>query len=389
MAAVKSWMEISGARLVENLRAIQALVGAEVETLAVVKANGYGHDAALVARVLSDAGLRWLGVSDVDEGVRVRGVTDARILVMCGMEAGDAAAMVAAALTPVVWTVEHVAAMEAAARNAGRRVAVHVEIDTGMSRQGIVPGMQFAKLLERLVGSEWVECEGLMSHLCCSEVAVGRATAEQRRRFGAALQQASWSGVALKFVHLGNTSAVDEGSTTDWVRDEAARIGARAMVRPGLAIYGHCLPIEDSAGSISPASARLLPKLRPVETWKTRVLGLREIAAGTSVGYGATFVADATTWLALLPVGYADGFRREASSGVGDGWVMISGKRARVVGRVSMNLTTVDVTGIEVAVGDEVVLLGEGVTAEDHARWCGTIAYEILCGIRAPGILTV
>jgi alanine racemase len=98
-------------------------------------------------------------------------------------------------------------------------------------------------------------------------------------------------------------------------------------------------------------------------------------------------VAEVPMRLALLPVGYADGFRREASSGVGDGWVMIAGRKARVVGRVSMNLTTVDVTGMEVAVGDEVVLLGEGVSAEDHARWCRTIAYEILCGVKARAVL--
>jgi alanine racemase len=118
------------------------------------------------------------------------------------------------------------------------------------------------------------------------------------------------------------------------------------------------------------------------------VVGLREIGVGDTVGYGATFTAKSLMWLALLPVGYADGLRREASSGLGDGWVVIAGGRAPVVGRVSMNLTVVDVTDLEgVAVGDEVVLLGEGVSAEDHAKWCGTIAYEILCGIRAKPVL--
>jgi alanine racemase len=118
------------------------------------------------------------------------------------------------------------------------------------------------------------------------------------------------------------------------------------------------------------------------------VAGLRELAAGATVGYGATFTASHPMRLALLPVGYADGFRREASSSDGHGWVMIAARRAPVVGRVSMNLTTVDVTAIpEAALGSEVVLLGEGVTAEDHARWCGTIAYEILCGIRAHFVM--
>jgi len=113
------------------------------------------------------------------------------------------------------------------------------------------------------------------------------------------------------------------------------------------------------------------------------VIGVREIEKGTTVGYGATFTAQRKMRIALIPVGYADGFRREASSGVGNGWVMIAGKKARVVGRVSMNLTTVDVTGIDgVQVGSEAVLLGEGVSAEDHARWAGTISYDIVCGVK-------
>jgi len=118
--------------------------------------------------------------------------------------------------------------------------------------------------------------------------------------------------------------------------------------------------------------------------WKTRVIAVREVEAGATVGYSATFVAPRKMRLALLPIGYADGFRRAGSSGIGNGWVMIAGKRATVVGRVSMNLTVVDVSGIDgVHEGMEVVLLGDGVTAEDHARWSGTIAYDILCGIRA------
>ena len=382
MDVVKSWMEISGARLVENLRAVQAVVGAEVETLAVVKANGYGHDAALVAGVLAGAGLRWLGVSDVEEGARVRAVTDARVLVMCGMEMADAPALVAARLTPVVWTVEHVMAMEAAAESAGARVAVHVEIDTGMARQGVACGPELARVLERLAASQWVRCEGALSHLSSAEVTGSAVTTAQRERFGAALEQVVAAGITPEFVHLGNTSAVDEGSTMEWVRATAARLGARAMVRTGFAIYGHALPVEGGVGG-------LIPRLKPAEAWKTRVVGLREIEAGATVGYGATFVATVPMRLALLPVGYADGFRREASSGVGDGWVMVAGKRARVVGRVSMNLTTVDVTDLAIEVGDEVVLLGDGVSAEDHARWCGTIAYEILCGVRAPSRLVL
>jgi alanine racemase len=154
-------------------------------------------------------------------------------------------------------------------------------------------------------------------------------------------------------------------------------------VRTGLAIYGYCLPVEGEDGTV-----HLQPELQPVMTWKAAVLGVREVEAGATVGYGATFVAERPMRLALIAAGYADGFRREASSGMGNGWVMVAGGRAPVVGRVSMNLLVVDVTAIDgVMAGAEAVLLGEGVSAEDHARWSGTISYEILCGVRGKRML--
>jgi alanine racemase len=312
---------------------------------------------------------------------------------MCGMELADAPALVLHGITPVVWTVEHVAAMERAARAAGQRVKVHLEIDTGMARQGVAVNFngsaELTRVLDRLSASRWVACEGVMSHLASAEVAGAALTAEQRQKFGAALERVAQAGMRPELVHLTNSSAVDEGSTMAWVREQAKRLGAKPMVRTGLALYGYCLPLESADGA--PRNGLLAARVRPALTWKTRIVGLREIAAGDTVGYGATFTASAPMRLALLPMGYADGFRRAASSGSGlravdweRGWVRIAGKRAPVVGRVSMNLTTVDVTAIpEAALGGEVVLLGEGVTAGDHARWSDTISYDILCGIRA------
>ncbi len=417
-------MEISRARLRQNLHAVQAVAaagaGPRVETLAVIKANAYGHGAALVARVLTDSGARWLGVSDIDEGIRVRealGRSDTRLLVMCAMEPEDAPLLVAHELTPVVWTAAHIDAMERASRTApqrsgvrAQRSRVHLEIDTGMARQGIVPGPDLGATLERLAASPWVSCEGVMSHLAAAEVTAPElapreeaATAAadetlpgagmtllQRDRFAAALDQVAAAGIRPELVHLGNSSAVDEGATLHWIGAAAQRLGARPMVRTGFALYGHCLPLQNPdtrPGAESPAGL-LAPRLLPALEWKTRIVGLREISAGATVGYGAIFTATQSMRVALLPVGYADGFRRAASSGSGPdwvrGWVMIAGQRAPVVGRVSMNLTTVDVTAIpQAALGGEVLLLGDGVTAEDHARWSDTIGYDILCGIRA------
>ena len=306
MVGVKSWVEVSGARLVENLRAVQAIAGngAGAEVLGVIKANAYGHDAAFVARVLVDAGVRWLGVTDVEEGVRVRGVVGdgVRVLVMCGLEEADCRDVMASGLTPVVWTVEHVSMLERAAETAGAVVRVHLEIDTGMARQGVDLG-GVAEVAERLAGSEWVRCEGVMSHLSSAEMVGSEVTAKQRERFSEALQVVAGKGIKVELVHLGASAAVDEGGTLGWVRELAEGVGARVMVRPGIALYGYCLPID---------TGRLRPRLQPVLTWKTRVIGVREIGVGETVGYGATFTAKSLMRLALLPVGYADGLRRAA-----------------------------------------------------------------------------
>jgi alanine racemase len=385
---MKSWIEISRANLGHNLRAVQTLAGPAVETLAVIKADGYGHDATLVAQVLAEAGAPWLGVTDADEGVRVRsavGWSKPRILVMCGSEPADAPSLIEYKLTPVVWTLEHLHTLEQAAQGTAERFAVHLEVDTGMSRQGVAPGPDLDAMLRHFASSPTLFCEGVMTHLACAEASDGTrgasVTERQGDQFHQALKQVKAAGIKPAYLHMGNTSALDEGSTMPWIRAVAASFGAHAMVRTGLALYGDALPLEGNA------SAALHPHLKPVLTWKTRILGLREIQAGTTVGYGATFTAPHPMRLALLAVGYADGFRREASSGVGNGWVVIAGQRAVVVGRISMNLLVVDVTHIAVTLQDDATLLGEGVSADDHARWCGTIPYEILCGIRAQGRL--
>ena len=390
---MKSWIEISEPRLRDNVAAIRAAAGEGANVLAVIKADGYGHGAELIAPVLVDAGVAWLGVGDVDEGARVRralGKHDAHVLVMCGMEPGDAGRIVEHRLTPVVWTPDHVQALEAAAEQVGRRVAVHLEIDSGMARQGAAPGAELERVVAALHRSKWLRLEGVFSHLSSSEVRHGEHTAVQLERLQHAfdlLKTEDGEVLMPEWIHLANSSALDEASTTEWMRAIGAAMRANVLVRPGLAIYGYCLQIENENGGLSASSeshGELCHRIQPVLTWKTRVIGTREIAQGQTVGYGATFVAERPMRLALLPVGYADGFRREASSGIGDGWVRIGGHRAPVVGRVSMNLTVVDVTDIaEAAEGVEVTLLGEGVTAEDHARWSGTIPYEILCGIRS------
>jgi alanine racemase len=398
---VKSWIEVSRERLAENYRAAtrvaQQEAGRKTAVLAVIKANAYGHDATLCAPVLAGAGAPWLGVTDAIEGAAVRealaaaGIsTQPKILVMCGYLPEDAAAIVRDRLTPVVWTQEQ---MEALAEASGAEpVAVHLEVDTGMSRQGVVVE-KLRMLLQWMAGEPRVRLDGVMTHFASAEIAGSDQTAVQRERFEQAIRIVAEENARPAWVHAGNTSAIDNGAdgrALTWLSSLAERLDAGPMVRAGLGLYGYCLPLEGLVASDGEGTARLQPVVEPVMTWKTRIIGISEVEAGARIGYSGTFVAGDAMRLALLPIGYADGLRRELSCSARKtgGWVVIRGNRAPIAGRVSMNLTTVDVTGIsEAAVGDEVVLLGEECTAEDHAAIAGTISYEILCGMRAPVIL--
>ena len=400
LSATTSWIEISEERLAANFRAIQQATGAETAVLAVVKANAYGHGIEICSPALARAGAPWLGVTSAAEGARVRrALTEAgivrsgqpAILVMCGFTQQDVEALAEHALTPVVWTPQQVGWLE------GSGLAVHLEVDTGMARQGVHPGEELDDLLDEL-SAAGLALDGLMTHFCAAEIAHSQLTQTQQRRFEAAIRQLLARGLSPRWVHAGSSSSVDNpAQSSPWLVDLANSVGARAMVRCGCALYGYCVPIDGpAASSVHP---KLRPALRPVMTWKTRVMDLRDLPAGETVGYNATFTAPAPMRLALLPVGYADGLRRELSGTDArpGGWVMIrsrdgsgqqanrrAAQRASIVGRVTMNLTLVDVTSLPgVRIGDEVVVLGDGITADDHARLAATIPYEILCAVRA------
>jgi alanine racemase len=258
-----------------------------------------------------------------------------------------------------------------------------------MARQGVHPGDELDDLLDELTASG-LTLDGIFTHFCAAEAAHSVLTQTQQRRFEAAIAQVSAQGLTPRWVHAGSSSSVDNpAQSSPWLVNLANSVDARAMVRCGIALYGYCSPITGADAASVPSKLR--PALRPVMTWKTRVLSLRDLAAGETVGYNATFTAPAPMRLAMLPVGYADGLRRQLSGSDArpGGWVILhsrdgSAQRAPIAGRVTMNLTMVDVTAIPgVHIGDEVVVLGDGITADDHARLAATIPYEILCAVRA------
>ncbi len=307
---------------------------------------------------------------------------------MSGIAQEDADAVVAEELTPVIWSVEQVRWLRAAASGSGSTVQIHVEVDSGMTRQGVRPGPELRAVAKAIQEAKELRLDGLMTHIASAEVAGSRHSIVQRQMFEAALVDTTSQEYLLPpWVHIGNTSGVDlaeaDEDFLDWVRRMGGNMAA-PMVRTGLGLYGYSLPLETTEQS-QPAASRLGERLQPVMTWKAKVIGLENIPAGARVGYNGTYVTRRPMRLALVAAGYADGLRRELSSTNEreGGWVMLRGQRAPIVGRVSMNLTSVDVSGIdEVKLGDEAVLLGDGITAEDHARIAGTISYEILCGVR-------
>ena len=366
-----TWAEVSLARLRDNYRTIQNYVGSAVTVCAVVKAYGYGHGAVECAQALQQEGATWMGVTSLDEAIPLREAgIDTRILLMTGFWRGEEEEVVRLGLTPTVWEAGSIELLEKAAARLGvSRHAVHLKLDSGMGRLGATVG-ELPRICEVLKSSRHLEVEGFSTHIASSEVLDAPSVSEQLRVFAEARRILREFGFDPPLVHAANTSAVISHHEA-W----------NTMVRPGLSLYGYYQPFERAGRVVSGSGLTLAVK--PVLTWKTRILSLREMPAGQPLGYGGTYVTRGPSRIAILPVGYADGLNRELSSG---GRVIVGEHYAPIVGRISMDLTTVDVTGIPgVAVADEVILLGSSdglsVDAREHAQLAHTIPYEILCAI--------
>jgi alanine racemase len=346
------------------------------DVIAVVKADAYGHGAAAVARALEADGIRRFGVALVEEGriLREAGVRG-EILVLGGVVPDQAADAVALDLSAAIFHEEHAAALGAAALRVGRVAPVHVKVDTGMGRLGF-PVESAAAAVARLAERPGLRLDGLMTHFSDADLADPAYAREQIARFDAVSAAVARSGIKIPVRHAANSAALIKGAralatpvngpTSDGPLYEAAR--------PGIMLYG-CRPGPEVDGVA----------LRPVLSLVTKILLLKRVRPNTPISYGRTFVTRRESLIAVLPVGYADGYPRALSN---RGEVLIRGRRAPVVGRVCMDLTMVDATEVPgVAEGDDAVLIGSqgdaALAAEAVAEAAGTIAYELLCGIGA------
>jgi alanine racemase len=368
-----TWAEIDLNNLAANFKKVRERVSPAARVMAIVKANAYGHGAVECARRLAKEGADWFGVALPEEGSELResGISQP-VLCLGGYWPGQAALCVQQRLTTVVYRVEMIEALDRAAANAGVVADVHVKVDTGMGRLGV----RFDQLSEFVAALEPfrnVRIDGLMSHLAAADDAACQPlTRDQIQRFDDAVGLFRDHEYRPTHLHLANSAGVF-GHRESWGN----------MVRPGGVLYGlwrDVLPV-----SISNA------ELLPVMSLHSRISLLKWVPPGETIGYGCTFEASRKSLIATLPIGYHDGYMRGLSNRA---HVIVRGLYAPVVGRVSMDLTLVDVTNVPgVEIDDQVVLLGSQnpelkVTAEDLARISGTLSYEVTCGIseRVPRV---
>jgi alanine racemase len=370
-----TWAEISRTTLQHNYATVRDYVAPGATVCAVVKADAYGHGAVDCALAFQQEGAKWFGVSTPEEGVKLReaGVRG-RILLMSGFWRGAEDLVIAHNLTPAVWDWEHIELLENAAEKLDRApqsVAVHWKIDTGMGRLG-TSAHDINHMISVLQAANFIMLEGVFTHLASAEVVDAPDVDAQVARFDDACSTITESGLSPVYQHMANSAGILTRERT-W----------KNMVRPGLSLYGYYLPFTSVLGGLADTTPDL--PVIPALSWKTRIIAMRDVDAHTPVGYNGAYITQGPSRLAVLPVGYADGFNRHMSN---RGRVLLRGDYANVVGNVTMDLVTIDVTGMPgVSIGDEVVLIGEQgnkkITAWEHASHAGTIPYDILCAISA------
>ena len=347
-----------------NINGIRQAIGAERKLLIAVKANAYGHGAVEVSRMAEEIGVDWLGVATVPEGIQLRQAgIHLPILKFSPVFEEEMETAVHNNLVLTVCELENIHALQAASAAAGKRQPVHLKVETGMGRIGV--SISEAPALATFIDQHCpnLELEGIFTHLPISDDPDPDYTRGQIQRFKAVVEDIHKAiGRRVDLVHCANSGAV-LGHDSGWLD----------MVRPGVMVYG-TYP--------DPRTPRTIP-LKPGMSFYTRVSFLKYVTAGTSIGYGRTWFAPQDTWIGTIPVGYADGFNRLFSN---RGRVLINGRSYRLVGRVCMDQSMVDLgPTTDVKVGDEVVLMGrsgdEEITCEEWAQTLNTITYEVTCQI--------
>jgi len=354
-----TWLEIDLDAISQNIKEIRRLIGEKIELMAVVKGNAYGHDIVEVAKVSLESGANRLAVARIEEGILLREAGIKHPILILGLALSELAeAIVFYDLTPTVSDLEIVKTISDLAIQQNKISKVHIKVDTGMGRIGLLPH-QVIDFLKKIRFFKNIEIEGIFTHFSVADEKDKTYTLNQFNKYEKVLEEIKEEGITIPIKHVGNSATLLDLPQM-WLD----------MVRAGIAIYG-LYPSEEVKKTIS---------LLPAQTFKTRIIYLKELSGEEDIGYGRTYTTRGKTWVATLPVGYADGYNRLLSN---RGVVLVKGKRAPVIGRVCMDQLMIDVSSIpDVQVGEEVVLWGkqnhEEITVEEIAKTIGTINYEVV-----------
>lgn len=358
-----SWVEIDLARLRENYRLLRGKISSSTQIMAVVKADAYGHGLVPVARRLVQLGAPAFGVSSIEEGILIRQKVspDLPVVLLLGILPEEAASCLHYRLTPVLYSLETAYKLHQTAKRRKIRIPVHIKIDTGMGRLG-VPWFEFGEFIKKTKSLEGLRITGLTSHFGQADDKAKTYNQLQWKRFQQGLDLALESGLELTENHMANSAALIN-----------FRPSHLHYVRPGILLYG-CDPTK----SIRPGRSL---KIKSAMTLKSRIIQVKSLPSGVEVSYGGTYITPGPETIAILPVGYANGYPRNLSN---RGEVLIRGKRYPIIGRVCMNLIMVKVkASLGLRPGEEAVLLGsqgkETITPEELAKKAGTIPYELFC----------
>jgi len=370
------WVEVSLKAITQNLRMVRRHIGAKPEILAVVKSNAYGLGAVPVTRALEKAGAERFGVTCSNEGIELREAGIRKpILVLTGFWPGEEKRFLEHRLTPTVTRIEDVRLLERAAKSARRksRLRFHLKINTGMNRLGISPS-ELAAFAGELAECRHLELEGTFTHFASAEDFSAPQTDSQEQLFRECLSRMHSLGLSPGIVHMANSGAICARPST-WAD----------MIRPGAILYGYYQSFDPPQKG---REVRERLPLQPSLSLRARIITLRNLPPGQPVGYGARFTTQRPSRIAVINAGYADGIMRQRSN---HGCVLVHGRRVPLVGTVSMDLTTIDVTDVPaVALGDIVTIYGKDGSAEiqvsDVAREIGTVTSDLLCalGRRVP-----
>jgi len=367
-----SWTELDLGILRTNLRNLQAVLKNSTEIIFVVKSNAYGHGILPVAQCAWESGVKWFAVANVNEALLLREIMpDAGIIIVGVLESSAVPQAIENNLIPIIVSEKHATALasEAAARKQVLRC--HAKTDTGMGRLGF-PWEEAPEILTRLARLPGLDICGICTHFSSVSKPDRKSADIQAERFNKIIRSCDEKGLFIPFKHISNSSAI--------LCDHAWNMDG---VRPGILLYGYCRKCHDAGNNTAPDGCMEV-KTRPFLQWKTRIVQLRKVPAGFAVSYDSTYTTPRETCIAAIDVGYADGYPRNLSN---VGFVIAGGTRCPIAGRVTMNLTMIDLgPGTKCREGDEVVLIGkqgnESIWADEIAQWCETIPYEILTGIR-------